>query len=235
MFAADHAGRIRKAMNVLKLEGSGFFDEYFLREKTEELTNRNKTGGAARVRLTIFRDAGGLYAPLSNKAAFLLEAGKITEQDYTLNRKGYIIDVYTEVAKPQYVLSNYKTCNSLIYVLAGVFKNQHALDDALLVNQNGYLCEATSSNLFVVYQGKIYTPALSEGCVAGVMRSVVIGLALKNDMPVIEAQISPEILNEAEEVFLTNAARGIQWVMGYNRKRYFNEAAKFLTAELNKL
>jgi 4-amino-4-deoxychorismate lyase len=51
----------------------------------------------------------------------------------------------------------------------------------------------------------------------------------------IEAQINPEILKEADEVFITNATQGIQWVMGYGRKRYFNEISKFLTEKLNSI
>ena len=65
------------------------------------------------------------------------------------------------------------------------------------------------------------------------MRQVVMRLIKENEMPLVEAQISPEILNEAEEVFLTNATFGIRWVMGYNRKRYFNEVSKFLIQKLN--
>jgi branched-chain amino acid aminotransferase len=71
--------------------------------------------------------------------------------------------------------------------------------------------------------------------VEGVMRQVVINLALQNNIPVTEAQINPEILYEAEEVFLTNATKGIQWVMGYGVKRYFNKVSKLLMDELNKL
>eukprot|EP01137_Pigoraptor_chileana_P013399 Opistho-2@66872 len=119
--------------------------------------------------------------------------------------------------------------------MAGLYQKQHRLDEALLLNQNGFLCESTSSNVFIVYQKQIYTPALSEGCVAGVMRSVIIQLAKMNDIPLIEAQINPQILNEAEEVFITNASSGIRWVMGYGRKRYFNEVAKMLSAKLNAL
>jgi branched-subunit amino acid aminotransferase/4-amino-4-deoxychorismate lyase len=58
-------------------------------------------------------------------------------------------------------------------------------------------------------------------------------LAAEIKMEVIEAQINPDILNEAEEVFLTNASRGIQWVMGFNSKRYFNEVSKELLDRLN--
>jgi branched-subunit amino acid aminotransferase/4-amino-4-deoxychorismate lyase len=65
------------------------------------------------------------------------------------------------------------------------------------------------------------------------MRQVVMRLAKENDIELVEAQINPDILNEADEVFLTNAARGIQWVMGYNNKRYFNEVSRFLSEKLN--
>ena len=67
------------------------------------------------------------------------------------------------------------------------------------------------------------------------MRQVVMGLAVENNIPVTEAQINPEILYEADEVFLTNATRGIQWVMGFGVKRYFNRLSKQLMDELNKL
>ncbi|EDM34275.1 hypothetical protein PBAL39_12443 [Pedobacter sp. BAL39] len=103
------------------------------------------------------------------------------------------------------------------------------------MNQHGFLCESISSNIFVVYDQQIYTPALSEGCIAGVMRNVVMGMAKSNGIPMVEAQINPEVLNEAEEVFITNATGGIRWVMGYGRKRYFNEISKDLSARLNQL
>ncbi len=55
-------------------------------------------------------------------------------------------------------------------------------------------------------------------------------LAKAHDISIIEAQINPEVLRQAEEVFVTNAIGGIRWVMGYGRKRYFNENAKHLSA-----
>ena len=69
----------------------------------------------------------------------------------------------------------------------------------------------------------------------GVMRQVVIKLAKQANIPFTEAQINPDILYEADEVFLTNAAKGIQWVMGFGVKRYFNQLSKGLIGELNKL
>ena len=234
-FAEMHVDRIQKGMKLLKFDNCSTIDNWFIREKTEELIRRNKAGADARIRLTVFRDSGGLYSPDSNKFAYLLELQKLDDSQYVLNKKGLIIDVYDEVPKPVNILSNSKTCNAMIYVLAGIYKNQHALDEVLILNQHGFLCESISSNVFVVYDRKLYTPALIEGCIAGVMRQVVMRLAKENNIELVEAQINPDILNEADEVFLTNAAKGIQWVMGYNNKRYFNEVSRFLNEKLNLL
>ena len=230
-----HIDRVLEGMKVLKLENSFHLDSWFLREKVDELARRNKIGPNARFRLTVFRDSEGLYSPDSNKMAYVLESQSLDDSQYTFNNKGLIIDVYDELTKPVNILSNLKTCNSLIYVLAGIFKNQYILDEAMILNQHGFLCESISSNVFVVYDKKLYTPSLNEGCIGGVMRQVVMRLANENGIELVEAQINPDILNEADEIFITNAAKGIQWVMGYNKKRYFNEMSKFLSEKLNQL
>ncbi|WDF56875.1 aminotransferase class IV [Mucilaginibacter sp. KACC 22063] len=234
MFADLHADRLQNGMKGLKIEGYSQLDDWFLKEKAADLAVRNKIKNG-RVRLTVYRDSDGLYTPVQNKMGYCMEIEPYDNWHYELNTKGLIMDIFTEVPKPLNYLSNLKTCNSLPYVMAGIYKSQNKLDDAFLLNQNGFLCEAISSNIFVWYKNHLYTPALSEGCVSGVMRKVVIDLALKMDLPVTEAQINPNILYEADEVFLTNATRGIQWVMGYGVKRYFNRLSKSLIDELNKL
>ena len=231
-FADLHADRLQRGMKALKIDGYSQMDSWFLKEKVEQLASRNKIKHG-RLRLTVYRDAEGLYTPTQNKAGYCLELQPLDEPRFFLNDKGLIMDVFTELPKPTNYLSNIKTCNSLIYVMASQFKAQNKLDDAFLLNQNGFLCEASSSNIFVWYKSHLYTPALSEGCVEGVMRQVIIKLAKQGNIPFTEAQINPDILYEADEVFLTNAVKGIQWVMGYGVKRYFNRLSKGLIDELN--
>lgn len=234
-FADFHADRLVGGMKALKMDGHALMDDYFLRQKTADLVKKNKWNGNVRFRLSVYREGAGVYTPEINKAGYVLEGMPLTSNQYELNNKGLIIDVYDEIAKPINKLSNYKTSNALPYVMAGIFKSQNRLDEAMILNQNGFLCESISANVFVVYNNQIYTPALTEGCVGGVMRSAVMQLCKMNDLALVEAQINPEILKEAEEVFITNATQGIQWVMGYGRKRYFNEVSKFLIDKLNAL
>ncbi|HEY0054065.1 MAG TPA: aminotransferase class IV [Pedobacter sp.] len=232
-YAELHAQRLQLGMKALKLDGHKKLDAAFLINKVEELVKRNSYGQNARVRLTVFRDSEGLYSPAGNQFGYTIEMTKSDESSYISQAKGLIADVFDEVTKPVNSLANHKTCNSLVYVMAGIYRKENSLDEVFVLNNNGFLCEAMSANVFIVYKKKVYTPALSEGCIAGVMRSVVMKLAKENKIEVIEAQINPDILNEAEEVFLTNASRGIQWVMGFNSKRYFKEISKLLLNKLN--
>ena len=233
-FVDFHTERLQKGMKALHLEGYSQMDAYFLKEICEDLANRNKVKHA-RLRLTVYRDGDGIYTPVNNKMGYCLELTPIEEPRYFLNTRGLIMDMYHDMAKPVNILSNYKTCNAQLYVMAGLFKTLNKLDEAFILNQHGYLCETISANVFVLYQNNLYTPALSEGCIGGVMRQVVIQLAIDNNIPMTEAQLDPEILNQADEVFITNATKGIQWVMGFGKKRYFNETSKVLIEALNKL
>jgi len=234
-FADLHADRLVAGMKALKIDGHALMDDYFIRQKTADLVKRNRWNGHVRFRLSVYRQGAGVYTPEINKAGYVLEGIPLKSTQYELNSKGLIIDVFDEMTKSVNKLSNYKTSNALLYVMAGLFKSHNRLDEAMILNQNGFLCESISANVFVVYNKQVYTPALTEGCVSGVMRTAVMQLAKMNDIPLIEAQISPEILKEAEEVFITNATQGIQWVMGYGRKRYFNEVSKYLSDKLNSL
>ena len=233
-FVHLHADRLQRGMEALKIEGHILMDTWFLKNISEDIAVRNKAKHG-RLRLTVFRDAAGLYTPSQNKNNWCLEIQPLDDPPYILNSRGLIMDIFTELPKPINYLSNIKTCNSLVYVMAGIFKKQNKLDDVFLLNQAGFLCEAGSANVFVWYHNHLYTPALSEGCVEGVMRQVILGIAEKINIPVTEAQIKPDILYEADEVFLTNASCGIQSVMGFGIRRYFNTLSKQLVQEINKL
>jgi branched-chain amino acid aminotransferase len=109
------------------------------------------------------------------------------------------------------------------------------LDDALIQNHLSNIVESSHSNLFLVSNRVLYTPGLDSGPVGGVMRASVINAALRNGYKVYECNITPQEMLRADEMFLTNTIRGIQWVASYKSKRYFHETAKELTQIMNDL
>lgn len=232
-FLDHHVTRLREGMRMLQLEHHPPLDAEFIRSRAEALIRKNGLEGQhVRVRLQVYRDGGGLYSPQQNKAAYVMSLSRLDPDDVKHRKIGLIVDVYTEYRKPFSDFSKLKSANALVYVMAGLYRKKNGLDDVLILNQEGFICESLSSNVFVWYGKKLYTPALSEGCVDGVMRRVVIETALASGLEVIEAQISPAIMNEADEIFHTNAIHGVQWVMGYKQKRYFNRISRMLQEKL---
>ena len=231
-FLNFHVERLQKGMEMLHFDEYRKFDAFFIRAKAEELIRKNNMiGQQARVRLIVYRDGAGLYTPETNKPVFCLQVSRIPTS-LRDKKLGLIVDVYTEYKKPYSDLSLLKSNNALIFAMAGLFKKKHAYDEVFLLNQGGHLCEALTSNIFVYYEKVLYTPALTEGCVEGVMRRVVMDMAQHEGIPVVEAQINPEIMKQADEIFCTNAVQGVQWVMGYKQKRYFNKISRILQEKL---
>jgi len=79
-------------------------------------------------------------------------------------------------------------------------------DEAVMLNTQGFLSEATGENLFVVMGGDIFTPPLSAGPLPGITRSTVMTLAADLGMPVTERELTRSDLYTAEEIFCTGTA-----------------------------
>ena len=110
----------------------------------------------------------------------------------------------------------------LPYVLAALHSKKQKWNDAVLLNTNGRLCDTTMANIFLVKGDTIYTPALDEGCIAGIMRKTILHQLAANNFTVIESKISIDDLMNADEVFLTNSIYNIRWVQSIGDKSYTN-------------
>lgn len=229
----NHIKRLLEGARVIKLRVPNFMTAEFFESKITELVQKSGIVGGGRCRLSLDRSAGGSYAPESNEVEFYIEVYPMDNNLFELNQKGKELDIYMEHKKQKSALSNFKTKNGLIYVLASISAKEKKLDDYLIINETGGILESTNSNLFLVSNGVLYTPGLEEGCLAGTMRMQIINLAIDTGMKVYECNILPQNLLAADEIFLTNAIQGINWVSGYRTKRYFNETAKKLIGALN--
>lgn len=233
-FLNYHALRLQEGMKLLCYKNYKTFTAEFLNEQIHQLAKSNKIFDNARIRFSVFREGEGLYTPESNNGLFVVEMHKTHESAYEINKKGVLIDVFQDVRKNYNALSGIKTSNCLPYILAAIHKQNAGVDDSILLNDEGYLVEGISSNLFLVKNGEFYTPALTEGCVAGVMRRVMLEMGLHTGLKMHEVKIKPEALRNADEIFLTNATQGIRWVVGFQEKRFFNGYSKMLTEMLNR-
>ncbi len=234
MFLRDHVARLKLGMTVLRMNVPAEFNTENISELIFQLLKHNSHAPNARIRLTVFRNEGGYYTPETNDISFLIESEEI-EGDYQLNQKGYWADVYSEIKKPVNKLSNLKTGNSLLYVMAGLAKQSMKLDECFILNEQGTICESISSNIFVVKNGTIFTPPLSDGCVAGIMRKHIIAMAAEHKILTFENTVTAYTIMNGDEVFLTNSINGIRWIGQFKQKYYTNKMAQFFTDKLNAL
>ncbi|WP_075591088.1 aminotransferase class IV [Labilibacter marinus] len=230
-----HYKRLIKAMMNLKMDISSLPRQDELEQLIVKLLQKEKSFGASRVRLQVFRDGEGLYTPNKNTVNVLVESSKLVDNSYVLNEKGLLVGTYPEMKKQYSPISFFKNGNSLQYVLAASFKKENAWDDCLLLNDKGLIIEANSSNLFWIKDGLIFTPSVYSACVDGVMRKVLVSMIKERNIAnVIEVQgASEDDLLAADEVFISNAIQGIQWVVGFKDKRYFCQLTKTIHQALN--
>ncbi len=233
LFFEKHLSRLSRSMDLLRMNPNDDLTFHNLYLSIRHLDQVNNLKGNGRIRLEVFRNDGGLYTPHSNDVSYIIETSLVTNKEYILNEHGLKIELYTDIKKPVSRLSNLKSSNALYYVMAGLHKNSTNTGDCLVLNTDGRIAEAISSNIFLVEGGKVLTPALTEACVAGVMRESVIEHLQSHRIPLIEKGITVEDLLKADEIFLTDVIHGMRWVSAFRNKRYFNNFSRALLQEIN--
>lgn len=205
----DHVDRLTAGMAALQLRLPDNVTDQTLYERIQQLLSANAlTHQPARVRIQVWRKPGGLYTPVTQAANVLITAGAAAAFTIAHKARTGIYDAFRVTQSP---VSAFKTINALPYVLAGLYKQEHKLDEVLLLDAAGHLAECLASNLFWYAGHTLFTPALQTGCIQGILRRQLWRLAANSGMAVVEGLYRPPVLAQAEAVFCTNVM-GIQWL-----------------------
>lgn len=223
-----HFERLFSSLQILNFEKPDYFIADYLSEQIKKVTAKNNHTQSARIRLTIFRGDGGLYEYENNFPNYIIQTWKIDPQTSAWNKNGLCTGIYAKARKSCDDFSHIKSNNYLPYVMAAQWTKENKLDDAIILNNYNRIAEATIANIFLINDGKIKTPALSEGCVSGVMRRYIIQSLKKENIPFEETQIYTDEPAEANEIFLTNAVQGIKWIKQCENYNYSSELAEYL-------
>ena len=235
VFLKNHLQRIIEGLKLLEINIPDILINDNLKIALIELAKRNgiKKGGV--VRLTIWRDSVGKFMPINDNSSYLLELEAYPENKFVLNKSGLSIDIFHDMKKQMNKLSKFKHLNSQMNVLASIYARKNEMDDCLLINEEGLIVESTNSNILIIRNGTLYTPPLSDGCVGGTMRMHLINAALELNIGTYESGLNQQHLLMADEVLLTNAIRGIQWVNAFKHKRYYSKLAEVLVGKINEM
>ena len=221
-FVDEHFARLWKGMQVLQFTIPKQFTPDYLEQEIQTLLKKNNHDKMGRVRLTVFRGDGGLYDAVDHKPNYLIQSWALPDETGSWNSNGLVVGIYTDVKKSCDILSNLKHNNFLPYAMGALFAKKEKWNDAVLLNTEGRLCDTSIANIFLIKNEVIYTPALSEGCIAGVMRRNLIEKLTAAGYKLVEGKLSVEELLDADEVFLTNSIYNMRWVQSIEDKKYSN-------------
>lgn len=154
------------------------------------------------------------YMPSSEAAANLITiytplTEALYEQNNRLSEQGVSVHYCRETLAISPTLAGIKTLSQLPYVLASQERQNLKAQEGIMFNSAGHLIEATARNVFIVKDGVLITPQLSQSGVAGVMRRAIIEIAQSIDIAVKEIDVSVMVFEQADEVFLSNSISGI--------------------------
>lgn len=128
--------------------------------------------------------------------------------DLTLPEQGHHLKIIPRPRNDQRALAPAaKTGNYLNNILALLEAQQLGADDALMLNAQGQVTEATTSNVWIVKNGTVYTPALESGILAGITRNFMLQILREQQIPHQELLLTPEDLWSAEEALLSSSVR----------------------------
>ena len=158
------------------------------------------------LRLVVTRGEGslGIDPRKCARPALFIIADELSVMDIDDNSQGIKLHVGQTRRLPAQCLDpQIKSLNYLNNILARIEANRAGMDEALMLNLDGYVSEGSVDNIFIVSDGVLRTPRLGDGLLAGVTRAVIIDLARQAGIPCEETSLTLQDLAQAEECFLT--------------------------------
>jgi branched-chain amino acid aminotransferase len=227
-----HFQRLFNGMRLLRFELPPLFTPERLEQQILEVATANRHMERSRARLIIFRGDGGLFDPAGPMPSYIIQASPLPAGGSGWNEEGLVIDLFPNGRKSCDLFSGLKSNNYLLYVMAAFYARERQLNDCLVLNSQGRVADSTIANLFYIKDDQCYTPPLSEGGIAGVMRRYLLESLPGAGFTVSERAIHPNDLKNADEVFLTNALKGINWVSSFQGSSYTHRLTAMIFKQL---
>ncbi len=192
-----HLARLADGLAKIKIEPPLSNEE--IRAVCMLLVERNRVlEGLVRVYVTSGR-LEGVQATFDQRSASLVIVA-IASEPTTLEFRAIV-----STFRVDGTISRLKTANRLPYLLAREQARGVGAHEAILLNHAGRVVEFSTSNIFVVKRGELFTPPLEDGPLPGITRDIVLMLAGQQRTTVYELSIAPEFLKDADEIFATNS------------------------------
>lgn len=228
----EHLLRLYESAKSIMLEIPITIEE--MQEVVLETLRRNNLRDAY-IRLVVTRGVGdlGLDPRKCHKATMFCIAASIQLYPEELYEKGLeVVTVPTRRNVSDALSPRIKSLNYLNNILAKIEANQAGTMEAVMLNTEGYVAEATGDNIFIVKNGVLITPPNYAGLLEGVTRNAVMDIAREKGMEVKEALFTRHDIYIADEMFLTGTAAEVIPVVKVDSREIGNGKPGAVTLDL---
>jgi len=202
----EHVDRLFDSAKYIMLD-IGMTKEKVIKETVRTAAKSGIKNGY--IRLVVTRGEGdlGLDPRKCSKPTYFVIVSTIQLYPEKFYREGLSITTVAvrrnvnEALNPQV-----KSLNYLNNILAKIEANNHGSLEAVMINEQGYVSEATGDNIFIVKNGKLITPPLFTGVLKGITRDAVVSIAKKLKIRVSKKVLTRYELYTADELFMTGTA-----------------------------
>ncbi|MHC5055227.1 MAG: aminotransferase class IV [Planctomycetota bacterium] len=203
-FIKAHLARLRSGLEALRIDCPEACD--LAREGVRAVLG--KLGDATgTIKITATRGVGPAGPRIrGDYRASVIVTGRADAGDRPQRLSAVVSQVVRNERSP---LTRIKSLNYLEMVLARAGAADAGADEAIVLNTAGRVAEASSANVFASVDGRLVTPPVDEGCLPGIVRAEVIGLARASGADCLEGPLELDDLGRAEEAFLTNSRIGV--------------------------
>ena len=215
----EHIDRLYQSAHAMMLQIPATKTQMI--EAVLETLRKNKMKDAY-IRLVVTRGVGdlGLDPRKCPKATVIIITGAIVLHGNEAKEKGITALVSWVRRHPVDATSHeIKSLNYLNSVMAKIEANSAGADEAICLDKNGFVAEGVGENIFIVKNGKLFTPPVCSGALPGITAQVVTKLATKLGHEVVESNITPYQLLNADEAFFTGTAAEIVPIREVNKRQ----------------
>ncbi|MDO9424514.1 MAG: aminodeoxychorismate lyase [Methylobacter sp.] len=184
---------------------------------------RSMSSNRAVLKIIITRGSGGrgYRQPDVIQATRVLSLHPYPDYPASYSEQGIVARFCTTRLGLNPTLAGIKHLNRLEQVMARAEWTDAAIQEGLMLDINDHVIEGTMTNLFYIKNNSLYTAALDQSGVAGIMRSIIMTLSVEQGLPVVEHMFTSDELLSADEVFVCNSVIGI-WPIKQIATTYFS-------------
>jgi branched-chain amino acid aminotransferase len=210
---SDHLDRLLSSAKALSIEHS--YNKEYLKDSIYKVLKANDLADA-RIRLTL--SAGEMsQSQDKHSAALLITAAKLQPYPADYYNRGVLVVLCPFRQNVSDPTCGHKTTSYLSRMLALKQAHEKKAAEALWFTTDGRLAEGCISNVFLVKDSRLYTPATNTPVLPGIARKTVCEVAIVEKIEIVEKDLTIDDLLSADEVFLTNVIMLVLPVIGIEK------------------